>query len=83
MKLSQALREVARLHAEDPGNPMFDKGICYAVYLHSGDRNLLDVFEELGYSYWEYVDGLDFWGDWTVRPTMCLLLAEYLEMDGR
>lgn len=87
MKLSQALREVARLHAEEPGHWTFHYGICAAVCRISQHADESDWLYEA--CYYTVTTELDFksWladpGDWSARPWMCLILAEYLEESGR
>lgn len=79
MKLSQALREVARLHAEEPNRKMFKRGIGAALIC-------LDYWAWEGYYGWfddQEEDLRLIPGDWTARPWMCLILAEYLQETGR
>jgi hypothetical protein len=91
MKLSEALRKVAqRYDAPDAKrNPIFNYGICWAVSSLAYDGAYLAVDDALA----EIEDG---WAEclavrlapcghayWEPRAWMCLLMAEWLEEDGR
>ena len=85
------LREIYAKWEADPSVDMFQSGICMALHIQTDSINRHGHDRELAYKHvslllddMQQVLGFGLLakrGDWTVRPTMCLLMAEWIETE--